>query len=150
MSEQSFKVEWRLDTEESLSEEDRKSMIEELNQELEVEEEITYGGQIHRRSITDFEPVGVLLFSGIDVLLNIYRILKDRKDSSIGLAEVNDKKFYITDSDPEVIENNGGTIFANDGDVIFHTVPDDMQDYIQLIEERSNQEENEQDRQNNK
>jgi hypothetical protein len=53
--------------------------------------------------------------------------------------------FYIDEVDADTIEKHNGDIITNvEGDVYFFTLPDDMEDHIELMQElRENEEEDE-------
>ncbi|MFD1570341.1 MULTISPECIES: hypothetical protein [Haloferacaceae] len=133
MTKEQYKVEWLLKGAGELSEEEKIELIEDLAKELDAEDEIEYGGQFKRKSLSTFDvSVGILLVSSLNTLINIYKLLQERDDSNIGIRQVNNKMIFINEIDQTIIEENNGTVLANvDGDV-FYTSPDDMEDEIEL------------------
>lgn len=125
MTEEQYKVEWLLKGAEDISEEEKQELIEDLAKKLEAEDEIKYGGQIKRRSISTFDvSVGILLVSSLNTLISLYKLLRDRDDSNIGIRQVNNKMFYIEEVNPDIIESHNGEILANvEDDVYFFTLP---------------------------
>lgn len=143
MTEEKYKVEWLLENAGDLSEEEKKELIEDLAKELDAEDDIEYGGQFKRQSLSSVDvSVGILLVSSLNTLINVYTTLQERDDSNIGIRQVNNQMFYIDDVDSTTIEENNGTVIANvEGDVFF-TLPDDIEDEIELKKElRENEDE---------
>jgi hypothetical protein len=146
MTEEQYKVEWLLKDAGDLSEDEKRELIEELANELDAEDEVEYGGQFKRQSISAFDvSVGILLVSSLNTVINIYKTLQERDDSNIGIRQVNNEMFYIDEVDADTIEKHNGDIITNvEGDVYFFTLPDDMEDHIELMQElRENEEEDE-------
>lgn len=137
MSEQQFKIEWLLKGAEELSEDEKRERIEDLAKELDAEDEIEYGGQFNRQSITTFDvSVGILLVSSLNTAINLYKTLQERDDSNIGIKQVNNETFYINEVDVDTVENHNGGIIGNvEGDVYFYTLPDNWEDHIELMQE---------------
>lgn len=140
-----YKVEWLLKGAEELSEEEKIELIEDLAQELDAEDEIEYGGQFKRQSISTFDvSVGILILKSVDTVVKLYKVLQERDDSNIGIRQVNNEMIFIDEIDPTIIEETNGTVIVNvEGDV-FYTFPDDMEDEIELKKKlRENEEDDE-------
>jgi hypothetical protein len=136
-------MEWVLDSAVEPSTQEKKELVNSLAEQLDAEDEIEYGGEMKHQSTGDLVSVGVILVTSLDVLVNVYRIINDRDDSKVGIKQVNNEMFYIDDVEPTVVENNGGTVIENvEGDVFF-TLPNDMENYAELIEEIREDEESE-------
>lgn len=143
MAEEQYKVEWLLKDAGDLSEGAKRELIEDLATELDAENEIEYGGQFKRQSISAFDvSVGILLVSSLNTVINIYKTLQERDDSNIGIRQVNNEVFYIDEVDADTIEKHNGDIITNvEGDVYFFTLPGDMDDHIKLMQELQESEE---------
>lgn len=139
-----YKIEWLLDTDEKLSSEESEQLVQELVEEIDAEDEVEFGGQVIRKSVTEVASVGILIVSSISTLIQVYQFLQDRNDSNVGVRQVNNEMFYVDEVNPTVIEENGGTVIANvEGDVYFFTLPEDMDQHVELMAElRASEEEN--------
>ncbi|KAA9398511.1 hypothetical protein Har1130_03730 [Haloarcula sp. CBA1130] len=144
-----YKIEWLLDTDEKLSSEESEQLVQELAEEIDAEDEVEFGGQVIRKSVTEVASVGILIVSSISTLIQVYQFLQDRDDSNVGVRQVNNEMFYVDEVNPTVIEDNGGTVIANvEGDVYFFTLPEDMDQHVELMAELRESEEESGEEQN--
>ncbi|QGA82097.1 hypothetical protein [Halomicrobium sp. LC1Hm] len=144
-----YKIEWLLDTDEKLSSEESEQLVQELVEEIDAEDEVEFGGQVIRKSVTEVASVGILIVSSISTLIQVYQFLQDREDSNVGVRQVGNEMFYVDEVNPTVIEENGGTVIANvEGDVYFFTLPDDMDQHVELMAELRESEEESSEKEN--
>lgn len=137
VSDNQFKIEWLLDTEEELTTEKKRELVEDLAQQLGATDEIEYGGEMNRQSITTLDvSVGILLVSSVKTLIDVYQFLQDDDESNVGIRQYNNQMLYAEEIDPETVENHGGDIIGHvEGDVYLFTNPDDFEKQQELRQE---------------
>ncbi|TKX38013.1 hypothetical protein EXE51_05330 [Halorubrum sp. CGM5_25_10-8B] len=145
-----YKIEWLLDTEEDFTEEERRELVEDLAQQLDAEDEIEYGGEMKRQSVTAFDvSVGILLVSSVKTLIDVYQFLQDDDESNVGIRQYNNQMLYAEEIDPETVENHGGDIIGHvEGDVYLFTNPEDFEKQQELKQELRESESEESDTEN--